>query len=42
MEQMLASYESVPAIKELNTELKVIYATVNERLATELRELLNV
>ncbi|KAH9280459.1 Vacuolar protein sorting-associated protein 53 -like protein [Echinococcus granulosus] len=40
MEPMMAAYSSVPAIVELNEELKNIYTTINSRLFIEMRELL--
>lgn len=42
MEPMIAAYSSVPAVVELNEELKNIYATINSRLFIEMRELLAV
>ncbi|KAM3174072.1 hypothetical protein ACTXT7_011285 [Hymenolepis weldensis] len=40
MEPMMATYSSVPAVFELNEELKNIFTTINSRLSIEMRELL--
>ncbi|KAL5960757.1 hypothetical protein TSMEX_011426 [Taenia solium] len=40
MEPMIAAYSSVPAVMELNEELKNIHTTINSRLFIEMRELL--
>uniref|UniRef100_A0A5K3FP21 Vps53_N domain-containing protein n=1 Tax=Mesocestoides corti TaxID=53468 RepID=A0A5K3FP21_MESCO len=40
MEPMFAAYSTVPAILELNTELKNVCSTINSRLSIEMRELL--
>ncbi|KAM7543155.1 hypothetical protein Aperf_G00000009084 [Anoplocephala perfoliata] len=40
MEPMMAAYSSVPAVIELNDELKNIFTTINSRLSIEMRELL--
>nr|CDS29172.1 vacuolar protein sorting associated protein 53 [Hymenolepis microstoma] len=40
MESMMATYSSVPAVVELNEELKNIFSTINSRLSIEMRELL--
>ncbi|VDL48037.1 unnamed protein product [Hymenolepis diminuta] len=40
MEPMMATYSSVPAVVELNEELKNIFTTINSRLSIEMRELL--
>lgn len=42
MEPMLATYSTVPAIIEMDGELKTIYTTINSRLSIEMRELLTV
>lgn len=42
MEPMMATYSSVPAVVELNEELKNIFTTINSRLSIEMRELLTV
>ncbi|VDO04023.1 unnamed protein product [Rodentolepis nana] len=40
METMMATYSSVPAVVELNEELKNIFSSINARLSIEMRELL--